>query len=192
MDYTEPVPKGFTVKPLGQHRMIIDYERTGMEAMNIFLMVWLSLWTVGCLGLLISYIEQQGQPISTSEPLPLLMVVFFWTADIIAAVVLINALFRKQSFHLDYADLTIHTKLWRWQRKKRIPKSSIQELIQIKDGGRGKDSFPSWGLKLQGQPSATLIFRQPYEKSEWLGQVIANWASVPFTPAPQKPKRFGR
>ncbi|AFY37297.1 hypothetical protein Lepto7376_0923 [[Leptolyngbya] sp. PCC 7376] len=193
MHYPEPVPKGLSVKPLGQYRMVIDYERTGMDEMNIFLMVWLSLWTVGCLGLLVAYIEGlQGTSVNTSEPIPLVMVIFFWAADLVAAIVLINALFSKQSFHLDYADLTIHTKLWRWHRTRKIPKSNIQSVVQIKDGDRGKDSFPSWGLQLKGKSSITLIFRQPYEKSEWLGQMIADWAKLPFTPIPRKAKRFGR
>ena len=63
----------------------------------------------------------------------------------------------------------------------------------MRDGGQGDDSFPSWGLEVEADTNTnpnidtdrktTLLYRQPYEKSRWLGQVVARWAEVEFVEA---------
>jgi hypothetical protein len=190
MQYSEPIPPGFTIEQTSQHTMTIHHQRSGMAAMNIFLMVWLSFWTIGCIGLLYLFILQlNGQLPENSDPVPPIIVFGFWAADIIVSYLLIYSIFCEKTFHLNYTDITIQTKLLRWQWQKIIPKTSIQQFTQIQDGGRGRDSFPSWGLKLEGKTPTMLIFRQPYEKSYWLGQVLADWAKVPFIPDTRKRSR---
>lgn len=88
----------------------------------------------------------------------------------------------------------METSLLGIKQLKVIPKNEIKGFYQVKDGGRNKtslpysggksngkhDSFPSWGLKVLTTRLTPLIYRQPYEKSYWLGQVLADWADVPF------------
>lgn len=191
MYYPEPIPQGFSILWTDGSSTMIHHQRTGMVAMNIFLMVWLSMWTIACLSLLYLFIQQmQGISINNSEPVPLSIVVMFWVGEMAVTCFLIYSMFCEQTFKLTALDLTIETKLWHWRWRRIIPKESIQKVVQVQDGGRGRDSFISWGLQLKGRSPARLIFRQPYEKSEWLGQVIAAWARVEFVPVPQKTKRF--
>ena len=119
-------------------------------------------------------------------PIPLWFVMVFWAAEIVVAVLLAYLLFCKKTFRLDRDDLVMETAVLGFKRRKSIPKSSIRRLVQVKDGGGGEDSFPSWGLKVEGDKKATLIFRQPYEKSHWLGQVLAQWAGVEFAELPEE------
>lgn len=189
MLYPEPIPKGFKIISGDQYTATIHYKRTGMEAMHIFMVVWLSFWTMGCFALVsIFFLQFQGIPVDNTEPIPFIVVLGFCTAEIIVASLLIYSLFAEKIYRLDYGDLTVRTKLFSWQWQQQIPKAAIAKVIQVQDGGRGRDSFPSWGLKLQGKPSIRLIFRQPYESSQWLGQVIASWAKVEYIPAPPRRK----
>ncbi len=70
-----------------------------------------------------------------------------------------------------------------------IPRSDVSHLEQIKDGGEGEDSFPSWGLRLMGRRKCWLISRQPIEKSDWLGNRLAQMLHVEFRPSAQRPER---
>jgi len=108
------------------------------------------------------------------------VVMVFWGTDLVVAVLFTYLLFCRKSFRLDQENLVMKSDVLGFKRCKTIPKNSIQRLVQVKDGGEGKDSFPSWGLKVEGINKATLIFRQPYEKSHWLGQILSKWAGVEF------------
>lgn len=79
-----------------------------------------------------------------------------------------------------------------------MPRETVTHLIQIQDGGIGRDSFPNWGLKIKSASSnkdvaskilslvyfgrnvryRSLLFRLPYEHSLWLGIVLARWANT--------------
>ena len=65
----------------------------------------------------------------------------------------------------------------------------IKTFIQIKDGGEGDDSFPSWGLEVEEKKKNSLISQQPYESSHWLGRFLARWAGVEFIENPKENKR---
>lgn len=185
MFYPEPVPPGFTLHISDRHRLVIHYRWSGMGALTAFLVVWLSGWSLGCVALLHAYLNP-----GPGDPVPLAVLMSFWTAEIIVFGLLVYLHISRKTFTLDAQSLTIHTQLWRWQWQRVIHKHQIAELIQVQDGGKGRDSFPSWGLHLVGFSKARLklVSRQPYEKSAWLGQVIAQWAGAPYLPAP--PPRF--
>jgi len=62
-----------------------------------------------------------------------------------------------------------------------VDRPSIKKIVQVQDGGDDEDdSFPSWGLKVVSDKDVKLIFRQPYEKSLWLGEILSQWAGVEF------------
>ena len=190
MKYSEPIPKGFTIQPISPNAMIIHYQRSIMTATNIGLGLWILPWTIVCIRLLYILILQiNAQLPKDISPVPLLIVVEFWAADIFVIYLFINSIFCEKSFNLNHATITIHTKLFRWQWQKQIIKTSIKQFKQIRDNGNVRSVFSSWGLKLEGTTPTIILSRQPYEKSYWLGQVLADWAKVPFIPDTRKRSR---
>jgi hypothetical protein len=171
------VPEGFELERQGKDVFIIRHKRTGMGCMNIFLIVWLVYWTGYCVDLLRQYLS--------GNRIDLWLVIAFWGGEVVAAVVLVYQLFCKTSFRLDCKNLIMETDVLGLKRRRLIPRTSIRRLVQEKDGGEGEDSFPSWGLRLEGETTATLIFRQPHKKSRWLGQILAEWAGVEFSEVPE-------
>ena len=178
----DEVPAGFVV---GRDRFgdtVIHYRRTGMIAMNIFLTVWLTGWTFGCIFLLKQYLN--GSLANDGKPMPLWFVSVFWIAEIGVAGMWLNMLFGKKSFHLSQSSLVRNTEIFGFRRSRTIARNSIKSFRQIKDGGEDEDSFPSWGLKIIADKKISLIGRQQYDKSHWLGKFLADWADVDFIEAP--------
>ena len=174
----EIVPVGFDLERKDEDVIILRHKRVGMGCMNMFLSFWLAGWTVGCVLLLRQYLG--NGVMDSGDFIPPWVVMIFWCFEIIVAVLLTYMLFSRNSFHLDLENLTMETSLlgFRWTRL--IPRTSIRRLVQVKDGGEGEDSFPSWGLRIEGERNVTLIYRQPHDKSLWLGRLLARWADVEF------------
>jgi hypothetical protein len=179
----ETVPPGFSVEPCGRGAFIVYHARTGMGCMNVFLIVWLAGWTVGCIFLLHQYFG--GGVMEDGNPIPLWFVLVFWAAEIAVAGLLIFLLFCKKSFRIDQDTLIMETAVLGFKRRKTILRDSIHQLAQVKNGGKHEDSFPSWGLRVEGVKKTTLIRWQSHEKSRWLGQVLAQWAGVKFAEVPE-------
>lgn len=92
-------------------------------------------------------------------------------------------LFGSTRFVATERDLTVYRTLWFWTRKSRIDRTRIREFVQVKDGGGKEDSFPSWGLKVTGARTVNLLSRQPIEKSDWLGALLARHFGVEYLPS---------
>ena len=101
------IPTGFFLEPCGRDAFIIRYTRSGMVCMNVFLIAWLAGWTVGCIFLLRQYLG--GRVMEGGAPIPLWIVLVFWTAEILIACLLIYLLFCKKSFRIDQYNLVIQT-----------------------------------------------------------------------------------
>lgn len=171
-------PNGFTIMECGTDACIIRHSRTGMGCLNIFLGAWLGGWTVGCLFLVLAYLN--GGKMENGDPMPFWFVGVFWTAEAVVACILIYLLFCRKTFRIESDALTIETNVLRIRWHKTISSQTIRRFIQVKDGGEGDDSFPSWGLKVEAARTLTILRRLPYDHSLWLGQVLANWAGVEF------------
>jgi hypothetical protein len=181
---SESVPKGFTIIPDKEKESIyILHHRTGMYVMNGFLIIWLVFWTGGCVWLLRGYI--QGLTVEGAERMPFLFLSFFWAAEIFVACWLIYCFFGKRLYILTPQELVVEVSVFRFRRVKVIPSVSIKLFRQVKDGGEDEDSFPSWGLTVEADKKTTLLYRQRYEKSHWLGQTLAAWAGVDFIEVPK-------
>ena len=177
-------PNGFTIRASEGGAVVIEHRRTGMWAMNGFLIFWLAFWTVGCCLMLQSVLP--GAEAAGGKPVPIAVVLGFWAAELFVAGLLLFLLFAQRSYRLDGTSLTAELRVFRFQRVQRIRRDSITLFRQIKDGGKAgtRDSFPSWGLEVEANGKEIgLLCRQPREKSQWLGQVLAAWAEVPFEPA---------
>ena len=165
----------------GGDKFIIHHIRGGMRRMNVFLIAWLVGWGFACVDLLRQYLH--GGKMDDGGPTPLWIVSAFWAGEVVVACFLTYLLFSRKTFRTDAAYLSVDTDVLGFRRRKTIPKKTIKRFVQVKDGGDGDDSFPSWGLKSEGDNKTTLLFRQPYEKSHWLGRVLAEWAQVDFIEA---------
>ncbi|MBN3877292.1 hypothetical protein [Nostoc sp. JL23] len=95
-------------------------------------------------------------------------------------------------------------KLFWMSKQQEVTRMNIQYFQQVKDGGEGEDSFPSWGLELVTNqkiydgnislpswiPESTinqiiytkivLLDKQSIQKSDWLGSVLADFYKVEF------------
>jgi len=166
------IPLGFDLKRSGENSFVIRHKRTGMGSMNAFLITWFVGWAAGCIFLSNQYLN--------GESISLWLILAFWIVAIITAGFLLLLFFSEKVFFIDAENLRIEKEMFGFKQSKTIPKGSINRLIQVKDGGGEEDSFPSWGLQLEAGKNVTLIFRQPYDKSIWLGEVLAAWALVEF------------
>jgi len=179
----DQIPAGFDLENPEPEVYIIRHKRGGMGCMNLFLIVWLSGWTVGCVFLLHSYLN--GGTMDDGSPMPLWFVAAFWAGEIGVAGLLAYLLFARKSYRLDVEKMIVETKVLLYRKRRLIRRDAIRRLVQVKDGGEGDDSFPSWGLKVEADKKTTLIFRQPHEKSRWLGGILAHWAGVEFDQVPE-------
>lgn len=174
---SEPIPDGFTLEPVDSDTFIIHLKRTGMGCMNSFLIVWLSVWTVGCFFLIRAFLEKGP------EEMPIWFVSFFCIAEVVVFFIIVYLFLARKSFRMDRTELAIETRILGFSWRTTIQRDSVKKLVQVQDGGGDGDSFPSWGLKIQGAKTKNLIYRQPYQKSRWLGRVLAKWADAEFVAA---------
>ena len=81
----------------------------------------------------------------------------------------------------------VTTTLCGLKRTQVMRKAHVRRLVQVQDGGKGDDSFPTWGLRVETTIRKTsLIYRQPYQQSLWLGHVLAKWAGRRFITVPEE------
>lgn len=176
-------PDGFAVDFVDRNLFSIEYRRTGMKNLNFFLVAWLSIWTIGCLFAVKPYLV--GAKSFAGDPGAVAMLVVMLVAEVLVLCFLAFVFFCRRSFLFDEMHLVVETRVLFVKRAKAFVRTEIERLIQTRDGGTSEDSFPSWGLKIVSGRETGLIFRQPYEKSCWLGEVVAAWANVPFIREPR-------
>ncbi|MBN1998587.1 hypothetical protein JW935_13595 [candidate division KSB1 bacterium] len=175
----EEPPKGFTVSKKDNDTLRIVHTRTGMGCMNTFLSVWLGIWTIFCIWLLYDFFT--GGSVEGEPPPSPWLVVIFWFFEFLVAGLLIFLFFCKKQFLFSAEELVMETQILGLRNRQIIPRQTITHITQIKDGGEDDDSFPSWGLLVEGPKPGRLIYRQPPEVSSWLGNVVARWAGVEFS-----------
>jgi hypothetical protein len=94
-------------------------------------------------------------------------------------------IFGITEFRASQDSLVVVHRLLGFSSKEQIPSHTIQSFLQSKDGGENGDSFPSWGLSIANQ-KVGLLARQPIEKSDWLGRVLADFYRVQFIPSEKR------
>jgi hypothetical protein len=111
----------------------------------------------------------------------LLFLTPFWMIEI-GMVLYVAWFFRSVTVFVFEPDQLLAERSLLWYRRRRVfPRQGLVVVKQVKDGGED-DSFPSWGLALVGEKEEPIISRQPIEKSDWLGPIVAEWAGVDFQP----------
>lgn len=180
---TEPVPDGFTLIQSGKDDFVIHHKRAEMGCIGIFAICWVTIWTCGCLGL--NYQFLLGSKFDNGHPIPIWFVLMVWACDAFLAYLAAYLLFSTKSCHISHEMLIVETLLFGFKRRKTIPRGSIRKVFQVKDAGGDGGKISLWGLKVEGDRNATLLFRQPHESSRWLGQILAKWADVEFAELPE-------
>ena len=177
-------PTGFTLQDRGD-RVVIVYRSRGMGFLVAFLLFFMAF------SILIGLLLLPGFLLNPPHLWALvskktLQVLFCLPPIAVAAWIvylLLWKLFGLTTFEVSQQELVVSKRLLGWQRLQRIPASTISRLEQCKDGGEGRDSFPSWELKLYAQSPLTLLSREPIDKSDWLGEFLAHYYRVDFQPA---------
>jgi hypothetical protein len=94
--------------------------------------------------------------------------------------------FGRTEFVVSRENLIVRKKLFAFQREWQIPSEAIEYFEQVKNGGEGEDSFPSWGLNVRARRQIPLLARQPIEKSDWLGRILSEFYQVEFRPCEKR------
>ena len=172
----QTLPTGFELLPDHDTGWTLRYRTSGMGCVGWFFGFWLTLWTVGCIvGTVSLFREPRG-----FDPWMALFMVPFWAAEFGVAGFVAWYFWAVTEFQFGPDELVYEKSLGRFRRRHVLPRRRIQTVRQVKDGGEGEDSFPSWGLIVSTTEPLVLLHRQPIEKSRWLGQIIAAWAGVKF------------
>lgn len=190
-DAAKPPPAGFKLHAPAPGTVQIEFTNERRSCLVIFLGVWMAGWTMACVFLLSQLLA--GQPLAPNESGDFMSTLpgsWLFAAPFLLAEIGVGLLFlwllRGRTELLLYEDcLILRRSLSSYQRETRVSRSTVTRVMQVKDGGEGDDSFPTWGLKVEHARGETvsLLWRQPIERSDWLGPVIADWAGKPFEPA---------
>lgn len=184
---SEPPPRGFVIIAADESGFTIRYRTSGMGCVALFFAVWLSGWTASCVLFTAGALFNPDGVIW----LLLLFMLPFWVIEF-GTITYVAWFFGSQTrFTFGPDELIAERSLWRFRRRRAFRREEITAVRQIKDGGEGEDSFPSWALAVIGQTEVRLISRQPIDKSNWLGPIIARWAGVAFEPCePAKARKY--
>jgi len=158
---------------------VITYKTTGMGCMVAFLLI-LSLILGGTfLGFAMSDPSVFYDFVFVAWWTPicafcgfLAIVIFFLSA--------IWHLFGMTTFTMTNPELMVSRKLFFLKWGKSLKREQIDGFEQIKDGGEDEDSFPSWGLNVRGARRMSLLSRQPIDKSDWLGKLLAEYYNADY------------
>jgi hypothetical protein len=152
------------------------YRPFGTPGMRLFMWVFF----LGGTGFLFLTIYKPG--------IPWVFGAMFGVIDVVALSFIVWMTFALTRLRLTANELILETGLWGVHRTKRLRRSSIRAARQIDDHAEQSepDSFPSFSLRLEGEQPCTILSRQDRDRSDYLGTEIAQWAGVPYVPAPQK------
>jgi hypothetical protein len=180
----EQAPEGFAIWTDAHGAVIIEYRSRGVTGMLRFIGFMLVAGVGGAIGFESAYpgalasFWQDG---------------WFTKLCTVCASLAILGMVRFLLFHLfGHTALRFHPDVLEVRRRffgmswgGRIARERMRLVKQYKDGGEGEDTFPSWGVHIRGKWEGNwlmwltpLLERQPYEQSEWLARVLADWYGV--------------
>lgn len=186
-----PPPKGFRIFYLSDSELLLVYRPNGMRYLLIFSVICLLAWVLFCIFiatlLITSFILTQDYFISILTFIfffiPLVM--YFFAAKIFNQVYIILYFFiARLSFKLRFDCLIFNEKLGALKEKKQeIMRSKIKYVQQVKTSDFKGNRFSSWGLLIKtAHQDYHLLSYQSYDKTQWLGNIIAAWAKVKYLP----------
>jgi hypothetical protein len=147
-------PKGFRLYCHQPNSFKITYRTKGMGCLVTFLGVFPTVFFVS--GLLLFFMTPPQERATVFQE-TLVYVFQNWYSAILALVVFLGfssalffffwKVFGITTFEIEPHVLLVTKRLFGRQITHRVLRAEMVELEQVKDGGEGEDSFPSWGLK---------------------------------------------
>jgi len=180
----EAIPVGFEMGG-DPDKLRISYRSRGTGCMIVFLVVCVSSVTAG-LSFFALRDWQQFQAFIFAEWWTPLAFAAGLSAAVYFTFFILWLLFGSTEFIVSRENLIVRKKLLGFRRELQIPSELIKYFEQVKDGGEGEDTFPSWGLNVCARSQIPLLARQPIEKSDWLGRILSQFYSVEFRPCEKR------
>jgi hypothetical protein len=177
---TGPIPRGFTLATSDAGEWTLSYRAAGAIGLGCFFTVWLGIWTTGCV--VATFAVLTGRAEGWALAFLMIWLVPGWFFEFVVAAYALWFFFSVTTFTLGTDQLVVERSLWGYRRRRAFPRAAIRAVSQVKDGGEGEDSFPGWGLVVSASSRVKVLTRQPIDKSNWLGPVLAEWAGVVFEP----------
>lgn len=110
------IPEGFCLETSINGHVTISYRTAGMGCLAVFFIVWLGIWTTGCLG--ISYKILSSPPLFDNDLI--VIAVFLWICDF-GVLTWALWLFRSNTVFSFFTDhLLIERSLFFYRRQRRI------------------------------------------------------------------------
>ncbi|WP_293089393.1 hypothetical protein [Okeania sp. SIO3B5] len=113
------------------------------------------------------------------------LVLYFFAAKIFNQIYIVLYFFLgKFSFNLRFNCLIFTKDIGILTNEiKEIKRSKIQYVQQVKTSGFKGNIFASWGLLIKtANREYNILSYQSYDKTKWLGNIIAAWAKVKYLP----------
>ncbi|AMV27419.1 hypothetical protein VT84_23670 [Gemmata sp. SH-PL17] len=172
------VPSGFELTTDDDGRPVILYRTHGARLHAIFGIVWLSAWVCGCLwGTYSALWGPDGM-----DACLMVFMLPFWAALFLVAGWCAWDHFSVTRITLGPDVLEAEKYLYRFRRRRQLAREEVTAVRRVKYVGDDEDSRPSWGLALDRGTEVHVLSRQPIDKVDWLGPIVARWAGVPFAP----------
>jgi hypothetical protein len=191
---TQSIPKGFKVTRDSNGDIEVVYRSTGVRGIVIFLTVAVGLMTFGCVHSAYEVYDKCGDLtsfIAAIRGLP------WWSWPVFGfmaffplafGIILLWFLFGRTRFRLSAEGLWVQKRLFFWRSARFVQAEAMHGVKQEKDGGRemDEDSFATWKLSMKADRDMELLWKQPIDKSDWLGRVLAEKYDIPFTPSEER------
>lgn len=186
-----PPPKGFKIFYSPNSDLLLVYRPNGMKYLLIFSIICFLLWILFCVFiatlLITSFILTQDYLISILTFLFFFipLVLYFFAAKIFnQAYIIIYFFLGKLSFDFRFNCLIFTKNIGILKNEiQEIRRSKIKYVQQVKTSGFQGNKFSSWGLLIKtANQEYNILSYQSYDKTKWLGNVIAAWAKVKYLP----------
>lgn len=180
-------PKGFVIRTETPEEIRIVYRSTGIEGL-------LLLPTIIAVGFCVVFVYG-----FLTDPEAVLCMVFGagWTpfafiAGVGAMVYVpgsaIFHLFGRTVISISSDRVSVSRRVFGLGLTQSIPRSDVSHLEQTRDEGENEDHISSCGLRLIGRKKFWLMKRQPAERSDWLGNRLAERLQVKYKPCLKRPE----
>jgi hypothetical protein len=185
---TQSIPKGFKINRDAHGDIEVEYRSTGIGGLVLFLVVAVGGLTFGCAYSAYEVYNKYGDWVSFLDAIlgvpwwgwiGLGFMAFFPLAF---GIILLWFVFGQTRFRLSDNGLWVQKHLFFWRSTNYLPAEAMRWVRQEKDGGRkmDDDSYATWKLVMKADRVMELLWKQPIDKSDWLGQVLAEKYNIPF------------
>lgn len=179
------MPKGFQFSETRENSIKLTYTYPGSRSLLLLPVALLVTWAALAVLLLTGLVRVEVFDSIMNGPqwyqwIIRLAVIGSIVGVLLTGMTLVRTIFGKTHLLFTSKTLTVEKELFGNKKSKTHEKRTVTRVRQEKRGGESSDHSPMWPLILEGCDEEITVGQQRREKSDWLGAVIANWASVPY------------